>query len=90
MQDHVGQPLQSLGQGHPPIFSLRIHLFGEFWLEASETDVVAIEMPRLQSLLAYLLLHRTAPQSRTHLSFLLWLDSTQEQAHTNLRKVLYA
>ena len=89
MQDRVGQPPESLRQGYPLIFSLRIHLFGDFWLEASETDVPAIEMPRLQSLLAYLLLHRTAPQSRAHLAFLLWPDSTEEQAQTNLRKVLY-
>ncbi|HEY5004969.1 MAG TPA: AAA family ATPase, partial [Ktedonobacteraceae bacterium] len=44
---------------------------------------------RLQSLLAYLLLHRHAPQNRSHLAFLLWPDSTEAQAHTNLRKLLY-
>jgi DNA-binding SARP family transcriptional activator len=88
MQDRVEQP-QSLRQGHPPILALHIYLFGEFRLESSETDVPTIEMPRLQSLLAYLLLHRTAPQSRAHLAFLLWPDSTEEQAQTNLRKVLY-
>src|SRR5262249_47748620 len=37
----------------------------------------------------YLVLHRTAPQDRSRLAFLLWPDSTEAQAHTNLRKVLY-
>jgi DNA-binding SARP family transcriptional activator len=39
--------------------------------------------------LPILLLHRDAPQNRSHLAFLLWLDSTEAQAHTNLRKLLY-
>src|SRR5207248_4593037 len=42
-----------------------------------------------ESLLAYLLLHRNAPQDRSRLAFLLWPDSTEVQAHTNLRKLLY-
>jgi DNA-binding SARP family transcriptional activator len=45
--------------------------------------------PRLQSLLAYLLLHRDAPQSRAHLAFLFWPESTEAQAQTNLRNLLY-
>ena len=90
MPDRVGQQPQSIKQDHPPVSSLHISLFGDFRLVASETDVPTIaDMPRLQSLLAYLLLHRTAPQSRAHLAFLLWPDSTEGQAHTNLRKVLY-
>ena len=69
--------------------TLHIHLLGDFLLVADERPVATIEMPRLQSLLAYLLLHRAAPQSRAHLAFLLWPDSTEKQAHTNLRKALY-
>src|SRR5690349_12052991 len=46
-------------------------------------------VPRLQSLLAYLVLHRSAPQDRSRLAFLLWPDSTDAQAHTNLRKLLH-
>ena len=63
-------------------------MLGDFLLVSGDTPVT-IDMPRLQSLLAYLLLHRTAPQSRARLAFLLRPDSTEEQAHTNLRKVLY-
>src|SRR5437667_11949496 len=46
-------------------------------------------MPRLQSLLAYLLLHRSTPQGRSHLAFALWPDSTDAQAHTNLRNLVH-
>ena len=40
-------------------------------------------------MLAYLVLHHTASQSRAHLAFLLWPDSTDAQAHTNLRHLVY-
>ncbi len=71
------------------ISTLHIHVLGDFLLVSGDTPVTTVDIPRLQSLLAYLLLHRAAPQSRAHLAFLLWPDSTEEQAHTNLRKVLY-
>jgi DNA-binding SARP family transcriptional activator len=48
-----------------------------------------LESGRAESLLAYLLLHRDAPQPRQRLSFLLWPDSTEAQARTNLRHVLH-
>ena len=41
------------------------------------------------SLLGYLLVHRGVPQPRQRLAFLLWPDSTEAQARTNLRKVLH-
>ena len=44
---------------------------------------------RAESLLAYLLLHREAPQPRQRLAFLLWPDSTEPQARTNLRHLLH-
>lgn len=69
--------------------TLHIHLLGDFRLVSGDTPVMTVTVPRLQSLLAYLLLHRTAPQDRSHLAFLLWPDSTEAQAHTNLRKLLY-
>src|SRR5689334_1191849 len=48
-----------------------------------------LDSARAESLLAYLLLHRGAPQPRQHLAFLLWPESAEGQAHTNLRKVLH-
>jgi DNA-binding SARP family transcriptional activator len=46
-------------------------------------------MARLQALLVYLLLHRQAPQPRQHIAFQFWPDSSEKQAHTNLRKLLF-
>ncbi len=69
--------------------TLHIHLLGDFLLAMGETPVTTVTLPRVQSLLAYLVLHHDAPQDRSHLAFLLWPDSTEAQAHTNLRKLLY-
>ncbi len=73
----------------PAARPLHIQLLGEFRLVSGERPVTTVDWPRLQSLLAYLVLHSTAPQSRTHLAFLLWPDSTEAQAHTNLRHLVY-
>ena len=68
--------------------TLHISLLGEFRLVSGETPVTSVDWPRLQSLLAYLVLHHSAPQSRTHLAALLWPDSTDAQAHSNLRTLV--
>jgi DNA-binding SARP family transcriptional activator len=69
--------------------NLEIHLLGDFRLTYAGDPVDAIDTPRLQSLLAYLLLHRGAPQSRRRIAFLFWPDSTEGQALTNLRNLLF-
>lgn len=51
--------------------------------------LATLRWPRVQSLLAYLLVHRDAPQPRQRLAFLLWPDSTEAQARTNLRQLLH-
>ncbi len=68
---------------------LHLSLLGDFLLVSGETPVTTVTVPRVQSLLAYLMLHRSAPQDRSHLAFLLWPDSEEAQAHTNLRQLLY-
>ena len=68
---------------------LHVQLLGEFHLTYGDTIVNTLHSLRLQSLLAYLLLHRHAPQSRNHLAFLFWPDSTEAQAQTNLRQLLH-
>ena len=68
---------------------LRVRLLGECCLTYGQAPVTGINTPRLQSLLAYLLLHRDAPQSRSHVAFQFWPDSTESQAHSNLRTLLY-
>ncbi len=73
-----------------PIFpSLRMNLLGTFLITSDHAPLKSIEVPRLQSLLVYLALNRGVPQSRTRLASMLWPDSTEEQAHTNLRNLLY-
>jgi DNA-binding SARP family transcriptional activator len=69
--------------------SLRIHLLGGCSLFQGEIPVTGVNTARLQSLLAYLVLNRNTPQSRYHLAFLFWPDSTEAQARTNLRKLLH-
>ncbi len=73
---------------------LHIRLLGDCSLcydGASATDVPVTEVntSRLRSLLAYLLLHRQAPQPRSHVAFQFWPDSTESQAHSNLRTLLH-
>ncbi len=67
---------------------LQVRLLGDFLLVSDEIPMTAIDSQRLRSLLAYLILHSATPQSRSHLAFLLWPDSSEEQAHTNLRTVV--
>ncbi len=69
--------------------TLHIQLLGDFRLAYGDTPLTSIESARLQSLLAYLVLHRRAPQPRHHLAFLLWPDSSEAQARTNLRYLLH-
>jgi DNA-binding SARP family transcriptional activator len=68
---------------------LSISLLGGFCIRDDEAPVTDVDAPRLQSLLAYLILHRDAPQSRAHLAFLFWPDTTEAQARTNLRNLLH-
>ncbi len=69
--------------------SLHIRLLGDFSLIYADRQVTALNAMRLQSLLAYLVLHRDIPQPRQHLAFLFWSDTTEAQARNNLRQLLY-
>ncbi|GHO87484.1 BTAD domain-containing putative transcriptional regulator [Dictyobacter formicarum] len=71
------------------ISPLHIQLLGDFLLQSDDAPIITINSSRLQSLLSYLVLHSDAPQNRSRLAFLLWPDSTDAQAHTNLRQLLY-
>ena len=68
---------------------LHVQLLGDFRLAYGDALLPTVSTARLKSLLAYLLLHRDAPQSRHHLAFLFWPDSTEAQAHNNLRQSLH-
>ncbi|MBI4788394.1 MAG: hypothetical protein HY782_15285, partial [Chloroflexi bacterium] len=68
---------------------LHIHLLGDLRVTRGAEPVPAITSVRAQSLLAYLVLRAGVPQSRRHLAFLLWPDSSDEQSRSNLRKLLH-
>jgi len=68
---------------------LHVSLLGDFRIRQDQALVTGVDAPRLQSLLAFLLLHQDAPQSRAHLAFLFWPDTTEAQARTNLRYLLH-
>lgn len=70
----------------PPI---RIELLGNLRITFGQDLLTSVNTNRLQSLLAYLVLHGEAAQSREHLAFLLWPESNESQARTNLRQLLH-
>lgn len=70
--------------------TLHIRLFGEFSLNDGNTAVQTVSTPRLQSLLAHLVLQRGVSLARRHLAFSLWPDSSEAQARTNLRRELHS
>jgi DNA-binding SARP family transcriptional activator/tetratricopeptide (TPR) repeat protein len=67
---------------------LEISLLGEQRV-AMNGSIVALRSPRAMALLAYLVLHRGAPQRREYLAGQFWPDSTDAQARTNLRRELH-
>lgn len=69
--------------------TLRIRLLGDFSLLVNDLPTIGLDVPRLRCLLAYLALHRGVPQSRSRIAYTLWPDSTDAQAHTNLRNLLF-
>jgi DNA-binding SARP family transcriptional activator len=69
--------------------TLQICLLGDFRLVYNDSPITEFNQARQQALLAYLLLHAQAPQSRQHLAFLFWPDTSETQALTNLRNLLH-
>jgi len=69
--------------------TLQIRLLGNFSITYRDASLPAFTSPRLQSFLAYLLLCCRTPQPRQQLAFHLWPDSTEAQAHSNLRKAIH-
>jgi DNA-binding SARP family transcriptional activator/predicted ATPase len=69
--------------------TLHIRLLGDFSLIYNGQQVINLITMRLQSLLAYLVLHYGVPQQRQHLAFLFWPDATEAQARNNLRQLLH-
>ncbi|MFO7538566.1 MAG: AAA family ATPase [Chloroflexota bacterium] len=68
---------------------LEIRLLGGFAARSREQAETLVSSSRQQALLAYLLLHRDPAPSRQQIAFQFWPDSTDAQAQTNLRQLLY-
>jgi DNA-binding SARP family transcriptional activator len=69
--------------------TLHIRLLGDFSLVFDDRPVPSLTSPRLQSLFAYLALHREVAQQRRHLAFLFWPDASEAQARNNLRQLVH-
>src|ERR1044071_9789280 len=68
---------------------MTVSLFGTLRISFAGRPVTSVNTNRLQSLIAYLVLHGDTPQPRERLAFLLWPASTESQARTNLRQLLH-
>jgi DNA-binding SARP family transcriptional activator len=68
---------------------LEVRLLGGFSLSTPSGGTIVLPGTRQRALLAYLLLHRDRPVDRRHLAFLLWPESTEPQALTNLRQLIH-
>ncbi len=67
---------------------LRVHLFGRPRLSVDDVPFPIAGRPKVVPLLAYLLLHRTAPLARRAVAYALWPDDPEEAARANLRRHL--
>ncbi|MEW6154510.1 MAG: AAA family ATPase [Actinomycetota bacterium] len=67
---------------------VEVHLFGELDLRRGGAPLPTVGSPRARSLIGLVVLHRSG-LPRPRLAFLLWPDSTESQARTNLRKLLH-
>src|SRR5262245_60279138 len=70
------------------VVMLEIRLLGAFEVRSGGTPV-AMSSLRAQALLACLALRGGAPRRRDQVAYLLWPDSAEQQARTNLRHVLH-
>ena len=68
---------------------MRIELFNNLLITCAQQPVLSVNTNRLQSLLAWLVLNSESPQPREQLAFLLWPESIESQARTNLRQLLH-
>jgi DNA-binding SARP family transcriptional activator len=68
---------------------IRIELLGTMRFTFGQDLVTSVNTNRMRSLLAFLVLHSESMQSREQLASLLWPESTDAQARTNLRQLLH-
>lgn len=68
---------------------LNVQLFGHFSVTFDGVALTTLHTSRLQELFAYIILLRAAPISRYPLACEFWPDSSEAQAHTNLRNLIH-
>jgi DNA-binding SARP family transcriptional activator/predicted ATPase len=68
---------------------MRVQLLGSLRFTCGQHLLTSITTNRLQSLLAFLLLNGQSPQSREHVAAILWPESSDAQARTNLRQLIH-
>lgn len=68
---------------------LEIRLLGEFHLVHDKENFTPAFTPRLQALLAFILLKGASPISRDRTAFQFWPDVAETKARNNLRQLLY-
>jgi DNA-binding SARP family transcriptional activator len=68
---------------------LQLNLLGGFELFYDEKPVDLAYSTRLQNLITYIILHRSAPVVRERLAFLFWPDTSESQSRTNLRNLIH-
>ena len=69
--------------------TLHIQLLGNFHITEDGTAVTGIDTARLQAFFCFLLLQAYKPQARHYIASVLWQESTESQARTNLRKYIH-
>lgn len=72
-----------------PAGAMRLQILGDVVLWQGDEPLGAAFSRQETLLLAYLLLHREAPQQRQHLAYMLWPDAPESRTRARLRKVLY-
>jgi DNA-binding SARP family transcriptional activator len=68
---------------------LQVRLLGNLQLQYAGQTLTAISSPRVQTLLAYLILQNSRPVSRQQLAALFWPETSEAQARTNLRNLIH-
>ncbi|TVR90540.1 MAG: hypothetical protein EA416_11340, partial [Trueperaceae bacterium] len=68
--------------------TLSIRLLGGLRVERGD-DALELGPQRVSDLIAYLVVHRYRPIPRAHLAYVMWPESDEAQARTNVRKTLH-
>lgn len=68
---------------------LKFHLFGKLCVSNSSSDLLELDVHKVQELLAYLIFFRHRPHSRDVLADLLWNSNPTNQSKSYLRRTLW-